>query len=132
MARLTASTHTDLVKTIPVHSSRVIGNNTRASRGGDTTNRVDVYLHDHLIVSLWCDHAEFRMAGYGTVTTRERLNHFLIPLGFRVSQHKGVQQLTRLSDGMTTPIGTGETYTICDDTVILADYFGTIIPILPF
>lgn len=121
MAHLTASTYADLINIVPVGSTRIIGNNTKASTyseslAGSRNYVVDVRLHGHSIITLARgDWAEFSMCGYGTVTTRERLNHFLVPLGFRVSQNKGEQVLTRLSDGISVQIDPYGRYVVQTD-----------------
>jgi hypothetical protein len=117
MAHLTATTYHELINKVPEASTRVIGNNTKASHIRTTaefgSRYVDVTLHDHRIITLFEDGiVEFTMCGYGTVTTRERLNHFLVPLGFRVSQSNYQQILTRLSDGKTIPVDSYGSYTI--------------------
>ena len=65
-----------------------IGHNTTAERDDD---EIVVRLHGHPIVSLQPDCVMFTLAGYGTVTTRERVNQFIRPLGHYVAQRDYLQ-----------------------------------------
>ena len=63
-----------------------IGHNTTAERTGSALPSILVRLHGHPIVRLWASgRVDWTLAGYGTVTTRERVNQFLPP-------HRGVGQ----------------------------------------
>ena len=88
MARLRATNYADLDRLLGNRQSIKIGNNTTAERHDD---EIVVRLHGHQIVSLQPDCLMFSLAGYGTVTTRERVNHFLKPLGRYVAQRDYVQ-----------------------------------------
>lgn len=73
-----------------------IGNNTRITKNVPGTFDTDgevyygVTLHGHPIVNLYRDRVTFTLAGWPTVTTRDRVNQFL-PAGTGVYQHKNVQ-----------------------------------------
>lgn len=68
----------------------VIGHNTTAALDKDGT--VTVSLYGHPIVKLYADgDTAWTLAGWPTVTTRERVNQFL-PAGQRVFQHRGEQR----------------------------------------
>lgn len=67
-----------------------IGNNTTAELDDDAT--VTIRLHGHPIVRLYeSGDTAWTLAGWPTVTTRERVNQFL-PIGQRVYQHRGEQR----------------------------------------
>jgi len=91
MAHLEATTYKQLDDLLGHRWQRKIGNNTVASRHGD---RFDVTLHDTRIVTLHKNGSvEFTLGGWATTTTRERINHFLRPLGLNVFQKAGNQYL---------------------------------------
>lgn len=70
--------------------SCTIGHNTGARL--DAGGVVTVSLHGHDIVQLFPDgDTAWTLAGWPTVTTRERVNQFL-PVGQRVYQHRGEQR----------------------------------------
>ncbi len=114
MAKLTATTYDDLIDLLVTKKNReaVIGNNTMAcmelNDGGGFGDqfmppKVSVALHGTVIVVLYADGSVvFSLAGYPTVTTRERVNQFL-PSGYRVIQRGGVQFLM-LPNGTDTEI----------------------------
>lgn len=90
---------------------RVIGNNTVAERltdntVSDTRYGVAVSLHGHAIATIWGDSMLLTLAGWGTVTTRDRLNticrEFAPGAGF--FQRKG-DQFFRRASGKTLQIG---------------------------
>lgn len=67
-----------------------IGNNTTART--EPEGVVVVSLHGHDIVRLFSDgDTAWTLAGWPTVTTRERVNQFL-PIGQKVYQHRGEQR----------------------------------------
>ena len=66
------------------HETRKIGHNTTAERYWDndivtsSNKRILIRLHGHPIVSLHPDgHIAISLAGYPTVTTRDRVNQFI-------------------------------------------------------
>ena len=84
-ARLAAGTYPDLKKLTEGKYGRVkIGHNTTAELDDDSKVIV-IRLHGHAIVKLTPMYdgshikTEFTMCGYGTPTTRHRINHFLPP-----------------------------------------------------
>lgn len=83
MARLKATTYAELDRLLSKSDSCKIGHNTVARRD---QRAISIDLHGHTIVTLY-SHGEFiiTLAGYPTVTTRERINQFL-PDGIRVFQ----------------------------------------------
>ena len=127
MAKLKATTHRDLVRNVfrgYDHENEVqfkIGHNTTAEfvpHDGSLFKRdILIRLHGHAIVRLEPDDGmldgsgpvNFTLAGYGTTTTRERVNQF-INCDFcgnrKVYQKRGIQYL----DDM--PIYTDEWYRI--------------------
>lgn len=91
MAKLIATDFAGLDRALGNREARTIGNNTTAERDGAD---IVVRLHGHSIAVLAADgHVRFSLAGYPTVTTRERVNQ-LLPTG-RVFQSGGVQFLAR-------------------------------------
>lgn len=102
-ARLAAGTYPDLRKLTEGKPFRVkIGNNTTAELENDGETII-IRLHGHAIVKLTPmfggSHikTEFTMCGYGTPTTRHRINHFLPPeLSLSQSCYKQI---------LTTPTG---------------------------
>ncbi len=112
MARLKASTFFDLHRLLGDRQSMKIGNNTTAEREGDLlTPMIVVRLHGHEIVRLTSESVSVSLAGYGTVTTRERVNHFLQPHGYYVAQRSFVQVLGERG-GDERPIGSTEWITV--------------------
>jgi hypothetical protein len=110
MATLKAVTYPDLAALLPNDGDRkTIGNNTVAQRDGHAVN---IYLHASLIVTLTEFSVDYTLAGWPTVTTRERLSQFLRPFGRGVGQRNGRQVLVRLSDGKTYPLDERATYTL--------------------
>ena len=106
MAKLLGTTYEELDKVLGSRESRTIGNNTVAHRYGAM---IVVALHGHRIVELY----PYRMvrvsnAGYATVTTRERINQFIRPMGWTMFQKGGGQYLRRHSDGVTVPYFSGD------------------------
>lgn len=63
---------------------------TPATQGNTHTDGNTLYLHDNAIARHTADGIEISMAGWETVTTRERLNG--LP-GVSISQRAGVQYL---------------------------------------
>lgn len=102
MAKLTATTFSGLARHLDGARSNRIGHNTTGTLVQHEGRRgVEVRLHGHHIITLWEDNtAIFTMCGYGTVTTRERLNQ-LLPMPFGVTQNKGVQEVIRRWDYST-------------------------------
>lgn len=93
MARLTATDYQTLAG-LTGTDARTIGNNTTARRD-PLTSDITVSLHGSDIVRLSPDGAvAFNLAGYNTVTTRERVNQFL-PEGVSLNN---VQRRPVLSD----------------------------------
>lgn len=116
MANLTATTYSSIANFLDGHYERKIGHNTLA-RSNSYNKSYEILLHNHRIVTLFDDKMNFSMCGYGTVTTRERLNQFLISIGFRVYQHKGEQVLYNLGNGKKLPIDPYVEYSIVNDEV---------------
>lgn len=110
MAKLLANTYEGLNDLLaPTEGARkTIGNNTVAQRDGLAIN---VYLHGSLIVTLTEFSIDYSLAGWPTVTTRERVSQFLQPFGRAVGQRNGQQVLVRLSDGATYPLDDRAFYT---------------------
>ncbi len=87
MAKLKATTYKSLAELLVDRSQVVIGNNTTAEWvPGDFGQRdILIRLHKHPIVRLETDSCfadgsgptNFTLAGYGTVTTRDRINQFI-------------------------------------------------------
>lgn len=85
MAKLTATTYQSLVNLHHRRSKSTvrIGNNTISEFDGD---EVVIRLHGHEIITLHhTGLVRFSLAGFPTVTTRDRINQFL-PAGFRLYQ----------------------------------------------
>ena len=70
--------------------ARTIANNTTARRGessdASATPIISVYLHGHEIATLASRWIGIRDAGWQTVTTKDRLNRLLAPIGYSISQ----------------------------------------------
>lgn len=103
MAKLLATTYEGLNDLLPPTEGarKTIGNNTVAQRDGLAIN---IYLHGSLIVILTEFSIDYSLAGWPTVTTRERVSQFLRHYGFGVGQRNGQQVLVRLSDHKTAPM----------------------------
>lgn len=101
MAQLLATNYRDLLNAIGNRYNRTIGHNTKARMGGEDSEVIVIELHGHPIVALWKDGTvDITLAGYGTVTTRERVNQFL-PRNLRVVQRDYQQKLALTIDGQT-------------------------------
>jgi len=103
MARLKETTYARLTELLARKGRAVIGHNTVAEKDGDA---VSVFYHGNFIVRLWPDCAEFTLAGWGTPTTRDRVNQLISAHGARVSQKDFVQYLQQ---------GDGPHVAICSD-----------------
>lgn len=101
MAKLKATTYDELRKlhgqfgTAGFKSRIKIGHNTWSRCHFDTSSQLPEFhitLHSSVIVKIRNpdNHISFTLAGWPTVTTRERINQFL-PEGFHVSQSDGKQ-----------------------------------------
>jgi hypothetical protein len=115
MAKLTATTYDDLYNVLTDENveEAVIGNNTTAflNQRSCEIETVKVALHGSVIAVLYAnDKVAFSLAGYPTVTTRERINQFL-PSGYKVVQRGGVQFVS-LPDGTYKELNPLRTYTI--------------------
>ncbi len=109
MAKLTATDYYGLARHLDGARSGRIGHNTTGSliMHGDRVG-VEVRLHGHHIITLWDDgSAIFTMCGWGTVTTRDRLNQ-LLPPNFSVGQSQGVQMVQRRWGWEQRPSSVGE------------------------
>jgi len=78
MAKLKATTYSDLVA---LHEKKgdwtlKIGNNTTSYFDRDN-GMITISLHGHNIVKLTEDSTKFSLAGWGTSTTRDRVNQFI-------------------------------------------------------
>ena len=64
-------------------------------------DKVSLYLHSNLIARLSDDKLEVTLAGWGTPTTRERLNGLMrtLRLNVRFNQYKGDQYMRTASAG---------------------------------
>lgn len=100
MARLKATTYAGLDSLLPQTGERKIGNNTTAER--NENGAIDVYLHGNFIARIWPECVEFTLAGWGTPTTRDRVNQLIHPLGHWVIQRDYTQYLTPV--GMREPL----------------------------
>lgn len=100
MANLLGTTYHELIRLFANRNERVIGNNTKAFIDREDGTIV-VTLHDHPIVELTADGTiSVSLAGWPTVTTRERVNQFLPPtLG--IFQRNYEQKLGLRIDGTT-------------------------------
>jgi hypothetical protein len=100
MANLLATDYHSLVSLFANRAERVIGNNTKAFIDREDGTIV-VTLHDHPIVELTADGTiSVSLAGWPTVTTRERVNQFLPPtLGIFQRNHE--QKISLRIDGTT-------------------------------
>lgn len=78
MAKLKGTTYAELDNILGDYYSVKIGNNTKAVRSGKYT--IDIKLHGHHIVTLFSEGTlRFTLAGWPTVTTRDRVNQFISP-----------------------------------------------------
>lgn len=113
MAKLAATTFHGLNRMLSGSTTtRKIGNNTVATRCWESDN-IAITLHGHRIVELAPNgDVMFTLAGYPTVTTRERVNQFL-PAGFRLYQSDWTQYLSTRT-GEILPLTSSEWVT-CDD-----------------
>ena len=111
MAKLLATTYEGLNDLLPPTESarKTIGNNTVAQRDGLAIN---VYLHGSLIVTLTELYIDYSLAGWPTVTTRDRVSQFLRHYGYGVGQRNGQQVLVRLRDHTTAPMDERAFYTL--------------------
>ena len=92
MAKLLGSSYQELIKLHAKKSSRKIGNNTYSFLRDDGT--IDVKYHNTIIVTLYRNGGiRFTMGGYGTVTTRDRINNFIRSVGFDVYQRNHQQRI---------------------------------------
>ena len=105
MAKLLATTVEGLQKVHAHNDERTIGNNTLSYRGMDlnllTLQMEDVYtivLHNSDIVKLQDGDIYINLAGWDTVTTRERINQFL-PAGWGLYRDKKITYLGRRDGG---------------------------------
>jgi len=111
MATLKATTYTELDRLLAGDFERVIGNNTRCHCDGDV---FVITLHRNEIVRVHPDHVEFTLAGWNTVTTRERVNQFL-PRGASVNTHDYVAHLSRWDADAEHGYREGEAESISSD-----------------
>ena len=111
MAHLAATNYNGLSALLGTRRTRRIGNNTEVER--ITANTLVVTLHGHPIVELTASGVvSFTLAGYPTVTTRERVNQFL-PAGFSLYQRDWNQYLSTRT-GEVIHVGSTDWIT-CDD-----------------
>lgn len=103
MAKLAATTFAGLDRHLGKREARTIGNNTTAERIAPDT--IVVRLHGHRIVQITEHAVSVSNAGYGTVTTRDRINQFL-PMSVRAVQRDWSQFLSDRDDNLT-PMGSG-------------------------
>lgn len=94
MAKLAATTYPDLLRLLKGKRDgrATIGNNTVATIviGPDMDEpEIRVHLHGKHIVTLTPGSIAYSLAGWPTVTTRERINHFL-PSDVKVAQRKNL------------------------------------------
>lgn len=95
MAKLAATTFHGLDRFLGSKTARTIGNNTTAERDAGA---ILVRLHGHHIVTVERDESvAFNLAGWNTVTTRDRVNSFILG---KVSTRKGQAFLTTWSGGV--------------------------------
>jgi len=102
MARLLATTVDGLHKAHTNKSTRIIGNNTFSRRERWSFDRTGfegeivytITLHSSDIVKLQKGHIYVNLAGWDTVTTRERINQFL-PGGWRMFREKKITYLAK-------------------------------------
>jgi hypothetical protein len=101
MAKLKMTRWTELVYRIPEGEARVIGNNTVATHDYvDGRHVIVIRLHGHAIVRFCAPsptaqpNMAFTLAGWPTVTTRERVNQFIAIHGWRVIQSDWTQYIT--------------------------------------
>lgn len=114
MATLASNTYSGLYE---LHNSgmhkdsRVIGNNTTSSIDR-VTDIIIISLHGSDIVFLYPDGTiEFTLAGWPTVTTRERVNHFLRRTNAYVHQHK-YEQFVSFGTGNDIKINSRDHYVV--------------------
>lgn len=105
MAKLSATTYKELHEKVGTDYRKKIGHNTWATHElhrdpmGHMRDTYVIRLHNSDIVRLWDpqerphDPIAFSLAGWPTVTTRERINQFLRPLGFGVWTKRRVQYM---------------------------------------
>jgi hypothetical protein len=111
VATLAAYTYSGLSNLLGTRRTRKIGNNTVAER--ITDNTLVVTLHGHPIVELTeSGVVSFTLAGYPTVTTRDRINS-LLPAGFRLYQRDWEQYLSTRRGEIIHVGSTG--WITCDD-----------------
>jgi len=118
MARLKAESFDELYDFVGTRYHRPIGNNTVAVRDG--ADAFDITLHGKHIVRmerLWYGGSVYPLRqmgftehGWPTVTTRERINHFL-PAGLRLIQRDWRQILTA-PDGQEADIAPCDWYVV--------------------
>lgn len=126
MAKLAATNFHDLAQFIEPGTVRRLGHNTvvyrtEAPTPDDPWNGYYITLHGYPIFdmhqnvltgkSFW----EFTLAGWSTVTTRDRINQ-LLPAGYRVVQRDWVQYLI-CPDGNWVELDSTYWYSINDHTV---------------
>lgn len=100
MANITATKYNDLKELLGNRNEQTIGNNTKATQDTDS-DVIVITLHGNPIVALWPDDTvDITLAGYPTVTTRERINQFLPP-HLKVVQRNKQQKLALTIDGET-------------------------------
>jgi hypothetical protein len=93
-------TFTELDEALGSRRSRTICNNTTAARGPGGT--IDVRLHGHHIATLADNGAVVVLdAGWQSVTTKQRLNEILRPVGARIHQ-EDYRWFLRRPDGTVT------------------------------
>lgn len=109
MANLKATTFSDLRRLLgDRHPNQIkIGHNTTAENRADGS--ILIRLHGHAIVNLFNDgHLRFTLAGRPTVTTRERVNQFIRPVGANVFQENWSQYWQAASSGAPALLDSGE------------------------
>lgn len=119
-SKLKATDHASLSKFIGEEYRRTIGHQTVAVRESDGS--ILVYLFGNQIARLFADgRVAFTLAGWPTVTTRDRLNQ-LLPPRWGVCQIKGEQYAyDRLGEWKRYPIGWSRVYVVSQDPSELLD-----------
>lgn len=109
MAKLRGTTFSELDKILGDKFSVTIGNNTAATRMTD--GGIAITLHKNKIAELYRDDVIMvSLAGWDSVTTRERVNQFL-PNNYRIFQKSHTQYLSK-PDGSVEQIDAYEWITV--------------------
>lgn len=119
MVKLLSTDFAILLKSMPNSGTITIGNNTEARisyRNNIMVPRnveITISLYQTDIVKMFPDESmAFSLGGFPTVTTKERINQFLIGYDYKVITEKGTLYLVNLSNNTREKINDTSWYSI--------------------